>query len=48
MMAATADFSGRHMTLILITHDMDIARTYSTGLVLSHGDLVYDGLTAEL
>lgn len=39
----------RHMTLILITHDMDIARTYTTrALVLSHGDLVYDGLTAEL
>lgn len=39
----------RHMTLILITHDMDIARTYTThSLVLKDGDLVYDGSTQEL
>lgn len=37
------------MTLILITHDMDVAELITTrALVLSHGDLVYDGLTAEL
>ncbi len=39
----------RHMTLLLITHDMDIARTYTTrSLVLHNGDLVYDGTTDEL
>lgn len=37
------------MTLILITHDMDIARTYTThSLVLNNGDLVYDGSTQAL
>jgi energy-coupling factor transport system ATP-binding protein len=39
----------RHMTLVLITHDMDIARTYTThSLVLNNGELVYDGSTQEL
>ncbi len=39
----------KHMTLILITHDMEIARKYTDhALVLHDGQLVYDGKTAEL
>lgn len=39
----------KHMTLILITHDMEIARKYTQhALVLHDGSLVYDGKTADL
>ncbi|WP_416181258.1 energy-coupling factor ABC transporter ATP-binding protein [Acidaminococcus timonensis] len=39
----------KHITLILITHDMEIARKYTThALVLHDGQLVYDGKTKEL
>lgn len=39
----------KHITLILITHDMEIARKYTThALVLHDGQLVYDGKTREL
>lgn len=34
----------KHITLILITHDMEIARKFTThALVLHDGQLVYDG-----
>ena len=39
----------KHMTLILITHDMEIARKFTThALVLHDGQLVYDGKTGNL
>ena len=39
----------KHLTLILITHDMEIARQYTThSLVLHDGQLVYDGSTRDL
>lgn len=39
----------KHMTIILITHDMNIARIYTKrALVLHTGSLVYDGTSAEL
>ena len=39
----------KHMTLILITHDMEIARKYTNhALVLHDGSLVYDGKTQDL
>ncbi len=37
------------ITIILITHDMNIARQYTNrALVLHNGDLVFDGATAKL
>ncbi|MEA5091560.1 Energy-coupling factor transporter ATP-binding protein EcfA2 [bioreactor metagenome] len=37
------------ITIILITHDMNIARQYTQrALVLHNGDLVFDGATADL
>lgn len=39
----------KHITLILITHDMEIARKYTKhALVLHDGQLVYDGATEDL
>ena len=39
----------KHITLILITHDMEIARKFTThALVLHDGQLVYDGKTGDL
>ncbi len=39
----------KHITLILITHAMEIARKYTKrSLVLYDGDMVYDGSTDEL
>ena len=39
----------KHITIILITHDMEIARKFTKrSLVLHDGDLVYDGPTEEL
>lgn len=41
--------SEKQMTVILITHDMEIAREFTQrSLVLNNGDLVYDGKTSEL
>ncbi len=39
----------KHITIILITHDMNIARLYTQrALVLHEGNLVFDGATVEL
>ena len=39
----------KHITIILITHDMEIARKYTKrSLVLFDGDLVFDGATEKL
>jgi energy-coupling factor transporter ATP-binding protein EcfA2 len=39
----------KHITIILITHDMEIARKYTKrSLVLFDGDLVFDGATDKL
>ena len=39
----------KHITVILITHDMEIARKFTKrSLVLHDGDLVFDGPTSEL
>ena len=39
----------KQITIILITHDMEIAREFTQrSLVLNNGDLVYDGKTSEL
>lgn len=39
----------KHITVILITHDMEIARKYTKrSLVLYNGDMVFDGATEQL
>ena len=49
MMEYLAKLQKENMTLILITHDMEIARKFTTpALVLHDGQLVYDGKTADL